>query len=257
MGRQTRQALRAFQQRQGLGVTREPDAPTLAALAAGEPLVEVEISSRDHEGLAPIPRGWLAKSQALALAHETVLERLAERHHAAQRVVRELNPCVAWPDPPPGTRVRVPRVDDARGGGRAAQLVILLDEKLVRVLDAEGRIMAQFPCSIGADAAKRPVGALQVVAAAENPVYTFDPEVFPEDAEARSLGRRLILPAGPNNPVGTVWLSLDRPGYGIHGTPKPEDIGRTESHGCFRLANWNAERLLRLVIVPMPVTVLP
>jgi lipoprotein-anchoring transpeptidase ErfK/SrfK len=92
---------------------------------------------------------------------------------------------------------------------------------------------------------------------APSPNYTFNPEVFPESAEARELGRKLILPPGPNNPVGTAWIGLDKPGYGIHGTPRPEDVGRTESHGCFRLANWNAEYLLQLVTVGTPVRVEP
>ncbi len=104
---------------------------------------------------------------------------------------------------------------------------------------------------------KRPAGELHVTAIAENPNYTFNPEVFPESAEARELGRKLILPPGPNNPVGTAWISLDLPGYGIHGTPSPEQVGRTESHGCFRLANWNASYLVKLVWVGMPVYVEP
>jgi hypothetical protein len=79
-----------------------------------------------------------------------------------------------------------------------------------------------------------------------NPDYTWDPEVFPESPESRTVGRKLRIPPGPNNPVGVAWIGLNRSGYGIHGTPKPEDVGRTESHGCFRLANWNAELLRRM-----------
>jgi lipoprotein-anchoring transpeptidase ErfK/SrfK len=96
-----------------------------------------------------------------------------------------------------------------------------------------------------------------VVAVAPNPDYTFNPEVFPESEEAQQLKKKLILPPGPNNPVGTAWISLDKPGYGLHGTPSPEQVGRTESHGCFRLANWNAEHLIKLVWVGMPVWVEP
>ncbi|MCX7887857.1 MAG: L,D-transpeptidase, partial [Verrucomicrobiae bacterium] len=66
---------------------------------------------------------------------------------------------------------------------------------------------------------------------------------------------KLIIPPGPNNPVGTAWIGLSKPGYGIHGTPHPEDIGRTESHGCFRLANWNAERLARIIEIGTPVEI--
>jgi lipoprotein-anchoring transpeptidase ErfK/SrfK len=104
---------------------------------------------------------------------------------------------------------------------------------------------------------KRPVGELHVEAKAANPNYTFDPEIFPESAEGRQLGRKLLIPPGPNNPVGTVWIGLDRPGYGIHGTPRPEAVGRAETHGCFRLANWNAELLVKLVEIGTRVYVEP
>jgi len=114
-----------------------------------------------------------------------------------------------------------------------------------------------FPCSIAARFDKRPVGELHVIAIAPNPNYTFDPELFPESPEARQLNQKLILPPGPNNPVGVAWIGLDKPGYGIHGTPNPEQIGRTESHGCFRLANWDAEYLSHLVRIGMPVFVEP
>jgi lipoprotein-anchoring transpeptidase ErfK/SrfK len=88
-----------------------------------------------------------------------------------------------------------------------------------------------------------------------DPNYTFDPEVFPEVPEGKELGRRLIIPPGPNNPVGVAWIGLDRTGYGIHGTPDPEKVGRTESHGCFRLANWDARTLLKLCWVGLTVIV--
>ena len=110
---------------------------------------------------------------------------------------------------------------------------------------------------VAARVEKRPAGELHITAIAVNPNYTFDPVVFPESAEARELGRKLILPPGPNNPVGTAWISLDKPGYGMHGTPSPEQVGRTESHGCFRLANWNASHLVRLAWVGMPVYIEP
>ena len=123
--------------------------------------------------------------------------------------------------------------------------------------DAQTNLLAHFPCSIAARVEKRPAGELHVSAVAPNPDYTFNPEVFPESPEAQQLKTKLVLPPGPNNPVGTAWISLDKPGYGMHGTPSPEQVGRTESHGCFRLANWNAEHLLKLVAVGTPVFVEP
>ena len=141
---------------------------------------------------------------------------------------------------------------------RAAFIRIFIGARLLEVFDADTNLLAHFPCSIAARVEKRPVGEpLQVAVTAPNPNYTFDPAVFPESAEARELGRKLVLQPGPNNPVGTAWIGLDKPGYGIHGTPRPEEVGRTESHGCFRLANWNAEYLLKLVGVGMPVLVEP
>jgi lipoprotein-anchoring transpeptidase ErfK/SrfK len=140
---------------------------------------------------------------------------------------------------------------------KARFIRISLSAKILEVFDAETNLLAHFPCSIGRLAEKRPVGELRVAVTAQDPNYTFNPEVFPESEEGRRLGRKLILPPGPNNPVGTAWIGLDRPGYGIHGTPLPELVGRTESHGCFRLANWNAEYLRRLVTAETPVAVEP
>ena len=123
--------------------------------------------------------------------------------------------------------------------------------------DEAGNVIAHFPVSIGHIAEKRPNGELHVTVIIPDPDYTFDPDNFPESAEAREVGRKLILPPGPNNPVGVAWVGLDRPGYGIHGTPQPEKVGRTESHGCFRLTNWDARILSDMAWVGRPVVVEP
>jgi lipoprotein-anchoring transpeptidase ErfK/SrfK len=153
--------------------------------------------------------------------------------------------------------VQIPDVEYPAPPTKAAFVVISLAERKLQAFDASTNLLAHFPCSIAAKFEKRPVGELHVTAIAPNPDYTFNPEVFPESEEARQLKTKLILPPGPNNPVGTAWISLDRPGYGMHGTPSPEQVGRTESHGCFRLANWNAEYLIKLVSVGTPVLVEP
>jgi lipoprotein-anchoring transpeptidase ErfK/SrfK len=140
--------------------------------------------------------------------------------------------------------------------GTATQIVITLDTHELEVFDALGRVIAHFPVSIARMVEKRPVGDLHVTVVILNPDYTFDPDLFPESEEGRALGRRLTVPPGPNNPVGLAWIGLDRPGYGIHGTPDPENVGRTESHGCFRLANWDVLTLVGLVRDGMPVSVL-
>ena len=123
----------------------------------------------------------------------------------------------------------------------------------LRGYDARGRMVCSFPCSIARDRAKVPAGELKVVNVAPHPNYTFDPANFPESARAREIGHRLILPPGPRNPVGVYWVSLSQPGYGIHGTPHPETIGNMESHGCFRLCNWDALTLGQAAFLGMPV----
>jgi lipoprotein-anchoring transpeptidase ErfK/SrfK len=190
------------------------------------------------------------------LGHETLLELVAERTQSHPAMVRRLNPDFDWEKARPGDVLTVanPQPVSAR---RPALVRVSLSGRHLRAFDASGNLLVHFPCSIARKVDKRPVGDLHVVVAVADPDYTFDPEVFPESAEARSLGRKLRLPPGPNNPVGTAWIGLDRPGYGIHGTPKPEDVGRTESHGCFRLANWNADLLRRMAWVGLPIRVEP
>ncbi|MFM2081711.1 MAG: hypothetical protein RL380_402 [Verrucomicrobiota bacterium] len=258
LGSQTRAALRAFQRREKLTINGSLDAATRAALATEvSPLTSYVVTSNDVARLQPLSKTWLGKSQQSALDFETLLELVAEKAHAHPKEIRLLNPSVNWTNIFAGTSLTVPNAAYPKPTAKAAFVVISLAEKTLEAFDDGTNLLAHFPCSIAAKVEKRPVGELHVVAVAPNPNYTFNPEIFPEVPEARTLTNKLILQPGPNNPVGAVWISLDKSGYGMHGTPKPEDVGRTESHGCFRLANWNAEFLLKLVWVGMPVRVEP
>jgi len=202
-----------------------------------------------------VPETWLGKSQVDRLDYESILELVSEKGRASIDFVRKLNPQVNWTNVKAGALIKIPRLDPPPVTERAAFVRVHLYTKTLDVFGASTNLIAHFPCSIAARVEKRPVGVLHVLKAARNPTYSFDPEVFPESAEAKKIGRKLTIPPGPNNPVGTAWIGLDRPGYGIHGTPKPEQVGRTESHGCFRLANWNAEHLLQLAWVGLPVII--
>jgi lipoprotein-anchoring transpeptidase ErfK/SrfK len=258
MGSQTRAALLAFQRKTGLAETLELDADTRARLVLERsPLATYAVTSNDLARLQPLSKTWLGKSQQSALDYETILELVAEKGRASPNLIRRFNPAIDWTNVVVGTEVRIPDVTYPEPRERAGFAVISLGEKKLEAFDANTNLLAHFPCSIAARMEKRPVGELHVSGIAPNPNYTFNPEVFPESPEAQQLNRKLIFPPGPNNPVGTAWISLDKPGYGMHGTPSPEQVGRTESHGCFRLANWNAEYLLKLVWVGMPVYVEP
>jgi lipoprotein-anchoring transpeptidase ErfK/SrfK len=131
----------------------------------------------------------------------------------------------------------------------ASKVVVDRSDSSVSLLDAEGRVMARFPASTGSKHDPLPTGDWLIQGVARNPVFHYNPALFwdanPEHAKAR-------IPAGPNNPVGLVWVDLSKPHYGIHGTPEPGKIGKTESHGCIRLTNWSALLLADAVKTGMP-----
>jgi lipoprotein-anchoring transpeptidase ErfK/SrfK len=258
IGSQTRAAIAAFQRSQKLYESGTLDTHTGARLTLGAPsLTNYIVTTNDLARLQPLGKSWLEKSQQSALDYETILELVAEKAHSHPLLVQRLNPEVDWTNVAAGTVLKIPDVSYPEPGDPAAFIVIHLSEKFLEVFDSETNMVAHFPCSIAAKVEKRPVGELHVAVVAPNPNYTFDPVVFPESPEAQAIGHKLILPPGPNNPVGVAWIGLDKPGYGMHGTPAPEQVGRTESHGCFRLANWDAEYLLKLVWIGMPVAVVP
>lgn len=257
-GLRTAAALRAFQERNGLPISGELDDTTRARLVLKSPaLTRITFSPEDQAELRPLSPTWLGKSEQTALSYETVLELLAERAHASPALLRKLNPGIDWQQVIAGTLFVAPSVELTIPPERTAQLHIRLGDHSLDARAADGKLIAHFPVSIARTAEKRPEGELHVTVVIPDPNYTFDPEVFPESEEGRQLARKLVLPSGPNNPVGVAWIGLDRAGYGIHGSPQPESIGRTESHGCFRLANWDARTLLKLVWVGMPVLVDP
>jgi lipoprotein-anchoring transpeptidase ErfK/SrfK len=220
-------------------------------------LTTYRVTTNDLARLQPLGKTWLEKSQQSVLDFETILELVAEKAHSYPLLIQKLNPEVNWTNVAAGTVLKIPEVEYPEPDDKAAFVVIHLSGKFLEAFNEQTNLLAHFPCSIAARVEKRPVGELHVIVIAPHPNYTVDPELFPESAELQAIGHKLILPPGPNNPVGVAWIGLDKTGYGMHGTPAPEQVGRTESHGCFRLANWDAEYLLKLAWVGLPVEVVP
>ena len=256
IGTQTRQALKAWQRSVGLPPGGELDAVTREKLLLeSSPWTTNTVEAADLARVQPLSRSWAGKAQQTALDYETILEMFAERSQSNPKLLKQTNPGIDWGSVKAGASIIVPDVPEGTSVEKADFILIRLQERTLQVFGAQTNLLAHFPCSIAQRVDKRPVGELKVAVVAPDPDYTFDPAVFPESPEARQLGTKLLLPPGPNNPVGTAWIGLDKPGYGIHGTPNPEQVGRTESHGCFRLANWNARWLLKIVKIGTPVYV--
>ena len=255
-GMRTQRMLRAFQKEHDLPVTGFLDPATRAAIGEpGEPFLTYTVKEEDVASIMPKPPTWRDKAKAVRLGYNDIWELLAEKFHCTRAYLKGLNRDVATPVA--GTQIVGPKVFPAAPLPRAASLRIYLGETSLEALDSRGRVIAFFPCSIAKDKNKRPHGELTVKVVDDHPDYTFDPALFADAAKAEGITHKLTIPPGPRNPVGTTWVGLSLPGYGIHGTPDPEAISRTQSHGCFRLANWNAEKVLKMVNVGTPVDVQP
>ncbi len=223
------------------------DADLWAALAPEDiapVLVDYEITEADLEGpfLEQVPEDYRKLAELERIAYTGPLEMLAERFHMDRELLAELNPdkdfakagtvvVVADPGPP----LEEPTVESIEVDGAAGGL---------RAFDAEGLLVAFYPATVGSKDNPGPSGEHQVRTVAIDPTYTYDPKInFVEDG----IEERLVLPPGPNGPVGSVWIDLTEPTYGIHGTAEPAEVDKSWSHGCVRLTNWDARELAELV----------
>lgn len=228
----------------------------------------VAVTKADLDSLVKIPEDAAAKADLPFMGYETVKEMFAERGHLSQRALERLNPKVDWNNVRPGTVLKIPRFPPVeeylaawpRQGAAAARapeaalLRISVSNCEVTAYDGGGRLIGLFPCSIARDKAKiPPQGELRVTTVIANPNYTYTPDSAP----AGERIRRHVFPGGPNCPIGVAWIGLNLPGYGIHGTVRPESVGNAESHGCFRLSNWNAARLYAMTKPGVRVVVIP
>jgi lipoprotein-anchoring transpeptidase ErfK/SrfK len=272
-------ALKGYQAANGLTVSGKPDPATLANLQRfasipGTVNVKLGASTFAYQYSPNIPHGEDQQADLPALNYRNVTELLAERYHTSPETLVALNP--------PGTRVkagsviRVPNVFNTKtdyagnitpqwrqtlvglnvpsGAAQADHIKVSKSAKALRVFDKTNRIIAQFPVTTGSEHDPLPIGQWKIVAADYNPKFHYNPALF---WDAKQSDTKAMLPPGPNGPVGVVWLDLSKAHYGIHGTPEPGNIGRTESHGCVRLTNWDAARLATMVGVGTPVTFEP
>ena len=260
-GAKSENALRCYQSRAGKRQTlvSSPEEAYDRFFADGEvPFKVVEVTQADLAALVKIPEDPAARAELPRMGYETAKEMFAEHGHLSQIALAKMNPGVDWENVKPGLRLVIPDFpsieEELAAGDRgrpnrprrpeATLVKISISACQIRAYDGKGRLIALFPCSIAANKKKIPPhGELKITSYVAWPNYTYTPDYTPPGKKVQ----RHIWPEGENCPVGVAWMGLNLPGYGIHGTPRPESIGFTGSHGCFRLANWNAARLYAMV----------
>lgn len=256
-GENTRKAIEALEFRESLIVDGELDEQVWATLAPQdiEPaLIDYEITRQDVSGpfLETIPEDYRELAELERIPFTGPLELLAERFHMDEDLLEELNPGKDFAQP--GTVIVVADVGEAIGEPKVERIEIDGQAGLLRAYDGAGDLVAFYPATVGSRDAPGPVGSHQVRTVALDPEYTYDPEV---NFTQGGVEERLNIPPGPNGPVGSVWIDLTEPTYGIHGTAEPSQVDKNWSHGCVRLTNWDAQELAELVREGTAVEFLP
>lgn len=289
MGKSTVNALKGFQEAQGLPITGELDSATQQALAQWKhiPATRVVTIPADfaNDRFVQIPEEREDQAKLDQMGYTSLAEKIAERFHTTDEILAELNPQLLGAAPAAsatpggneraanseiaftaGMQLRVPNVGADRfdpsavkdpewattlrqlGVGtdqpKAARIEVDKSDQVLRVLDPQGKLIAQFTATMGSTEFPLPIGTWKIRGVGYNPPWQYDPALL---ATADKTDPKLEIPPGPNNPIGVVWVDLSKEHYGIHGTDEPNRIGRAESNGCIRLTNWDAARLAQMV----------
>ena len=260
-GPKTRLALAEFQKHGGTsGASLTPPA---------QPLLDYTIAAEDVAGpfIDKMPSDIMESAKLPALGYASPLEKLAEKFHSSQALLQTLNPSAKWAA---GEIIKVPDVEPfelpspkekpaakakATAGAKpepAVEVAISGATKSLTVRDTTGRVLMYAPVTVGSTKDPLPRGEWKVTSVSWNPTFNYNPDLFWDADPAHAKAK---IPPGPNNPVGVVWIDINKEHFGLHGTPEPSTIGRTESHGCIRLSNWDATKLGRLVSAGTKVTI--
>jgi lipoprotein-anchoring transpeptidase ErfK/SrfK len=274
MGRNTQQALEQYKSQGGDPAAVPQDAVTKYAITAEDVNGQYEPA---------LPTDLMAQSKLPALAYRSPIEAIAERFHTTPKLLQRLNPSAKFNE---GEEISVPNVEpfvlpverpraatDSSGtaapkpaatsgrsdapGTKAATpakpdvvVTVSKSSSSLTVKDADGKMLLYAPVTTGSEHDPLPIGEWKVNGVQYNPKFHYNPDLF---WDANPSHSKAEIAAGPNNPVGVVWIDVSKPHYGLHGTPEPEAIGHVESHGCVRLTNWDAIKLASLVKPGTPV----
>ena len=239
-GKNTRKAMQAFQKAQGLPLTEAVNEETWQALTKNSTLtsqpvlVSYQLTDADvNVKTTQIPASAEAKAKLDGMYYESVLEALGEKFHISRDYLKSLNPNASFKS---GETIIVYNPGNPNTTP-VSRVVADKDTQTLYAYDDSDNLVASYPTTVGSTATPSPTGTHKVKVKIHEPNYTYTSD----------NGKKSIIPPGPNNPVGVVWIGLSKPSYGIHGSPDPERISRQASAGCVRLTNWDALSLLGVI----------
>lgn len=262
-GEFTTKALKRYQRARGLPET-ELELHTLDLSSVTQLYTTYTIREEDLKQVGDVPSQPSAQSRKKVLPYDSLLEFLTERFHCAPELIEFVNRPMKMSELKPGDVVKVPNVppfliEEITPVASLPEIpeyqtrVIKIDtrEKMLNLFDGD-TLIASLPITPGSGHLATPPGTWRIVGIAQMPTFRWDKSVLEYGVRSDNFYE---LPIGPNNPVGVMWIALNRPGIGIHGTNQPQTIGRSASHGCMRTANWDVVRLAKLITKGMTVVI--
>jgi lipoprotein-anchoring transpeptidase ErfK/SrfK len=251
-GENVKKALRAYEEAQQLPTSDDVNAEVWGKLSADSRPVTVNYTIVDTDVAGPFLRKLPAKMEDMKgipkLSYTTAREGLAEKFHMSEDLLSALNPGRNF-DRTGETIVVVYTIAD-QGAEKAEKVIVDKNRQVVKLFDKSNALISFYPATVGSKDKPSPSGTLKVTEIYRNPTYRYNPAYHFKGVRSR---KAFTIRPGPNNPVGNIWINLSGEGYGIHGTPFPGKISKSESHGCVRLTNWDAERVAERVSKGTPV----
>ena len=255
-GKNTEKAIYWFQKKAGLPANGQVDQKTYQKLvevsgSQDKLVTEQQLSDKDVSGpFVKIPADIYEKAKMDCMCYESLTEKLSEMYHITPDLLQQLNPKVKLDDLKAGDKIVAPTLPTiAENPNKDVDKIVVSDGgHYVHALDAQGNVLAHYPSTLGSDYNPSPTGNYKITSVTEKPTWHYQPELLDGGG-----GKDAMIPPGPNNAVGMVWMALSKPHYGIHGTSAPETIGYATSHGCIRLTNWDVLALSRRVKAGTPV----
>ena len=219
------------------------------------PYAYYTVQTRDLRFVGPVPAEPAEQEKLDYLSYRSLAEFVSERFHTTEGFLQKLNPNLNVQALRPGQQLVVPNVTPFQietirkhekygaAAGLSTRLVYVDTNLRVAKIFDEGKLVAAFPITPGA---KKfiPYGDWKVKIMVTTPEFRWDKKMLEQGERGDEAFQ---LPPGPNSPVGIFWAGLNKSGIGLHGTNNPGSIGRSQSAGCIRLANWDAIRLRGLI----------